>query len=109
MAHDLEAVKAYMRFDELAEGLSPEESAAQEALIAALTAGAVEYLGNAGIPEPGPEEASELYDLCVKALALHWYDHRDDVGDESAVPNGVRPVITQLKLLSAAKRAGGVA
>lgn len=108
MAHDLEAIKSYMRFDDLAAGLSADETAAQEALIQALAAGAVEYLGNAGIPEPGQEAPSELYDLCVKALTLHWYDHRDDVGDESSVPNGVRPVITQLKLLSAARRAGGV-
>lgn len=106
MAHDLAAVKDYMRIDD--QDLEDQEKATQEAVIKALIAGAVEYLGNAGIPEPGPEEVSELYDLAVKALTLHWYDHRDDVGNESAVPNGVRPVITQLKLLWAVKRAGGV-
>lgn len=107
MAHDLAAVKDYMRYDDL--DLDAQEQATQEAVIQALIAGAVEYLGNAGIPEPGPEEASELYDLCVKALTLHWYDHRDDVGNESAIPNGVRPVITQMKLLCAVKRSGGIA
>lgn len=106
MAHDLEAVKAYMRFDELTEGLTPDETAAQEALIGALAAGAAEYLEAAGIPEP--EGTSERYDLCVKALTLHWYDHRDDVGSEAALPLGVRPVITQLKLEAAARRSGGV-
>ena len=106
MAHDLDAIKGYMRFDDLAEGLSEDEVSAQESIIIALAAGAVEYLRNAGIPEP--EEPSELYNLAVKSLVLHWYDHRDDVGSESSVPNGIRPVITQLKLVAAAKRAGGV-
>lgn len=106
MAHDLAAVMDYMRVDD--QGLDDQDKGTQAAVIEALIAGAVEYLGNAGIPEPGPEEASELYDLAVKALTLHWYDHRDDVGSESAVPNGVRPVITQLKLLWAVKRTGGV-
>lgn len=105
MAHDLEAVKAYMRFDDL--GLDAGTKDAEEAVIKALIAGAVEYLGNAGIPEPGPEEAPALYDLAVKALVLHWYDHRDDVGDESAVPNGIRPVITQLKLRALSENGGG--
>ena len=107
MAHDLEAVKAYMRFDDL--GLEEDEKTAEEAVIKALIAGAVEYLRTGGAPEPAPEETSELYDLAVKALVLHWYDHRDDVGNESSVPNGIRPVITQLKLRNMAEKAGGTA
>lgn len=105
MAHDLAAVKAYMRFDDL--GLDDQDKATQEAVIESLIAGAVEYLRTGGAPEP--EEPSELYDLAVKALVLHWYDHRDDVGNESSVPNGIRPIITQLKLRNAAERAGGTA
>lgn len=104
MAHDLASVKTYMRFDDL--GIDGQEKAAEEAVIEALIAGAMEYLRTGGVPEP--EEPSELYDLAVKALVLHWYDHRDDVGSESSVPNGIRPVITQLKLRYATGRAGGV-
>ena len=106
MAHDLEAVKDYMRFEYLAEGLTAEEVTRQESQIRGLMAAAAEYLKNGGIPEP--EGESELYDLALKGLVLHWYDHRDDVGSESSIPNGIRPVITQLKLVAAAARAGGV-
>lgn len=103
MARDLEAVKDYMRFEDLAEGLDESEAVRQEALIQGLMAAAARYLDNGGIPEPEGED--ELYDLCVKGLVLHWYDHRDDVGGETPVPQGLRPVITQLKLVAAAKRA----
>ena len=102
----MEAVKAYMRFDELVDGLEAQEVPQQENIIEGLRSAAVEYLRGAGIPEP--EGESELYDLVVKALTLHWFDHRDDVNGEAPVPLGVRPVLNQLKVLSAAKGGGAV-
>ena len=53
------------------------------------------YLEGAGIPEPS--EASPLYQLAVHALTLHYYDHRDAVGEEAPFPVGLRPIINQLK------------
>lgn len=83
----LAAVKRYMRVD----GSEDDE------VITALYTAAVLYLDNAGISRvdaPGP-----LYDLAVWSLCLYYYDHRDAVGNESSFPIGLRPIITQLKLL----------
>ena len=64
-------------------------------LIAGLMAAAKEYLDGAGIPEPS--EDSRLYTMAVHSLTLHYYDHRDAVGGEAALPLGLRPIINQLK------------
>lgn len=53
------------------------------------------YLEGAGIPEPS--EVSPLYTMAVHALTLHYYDHRDAVGEEAPFPTGLRPIINQLK------------
>ena len=53
------------------------------------------YLNGAGIPEP--EAHDPLYTLAVHALTLHYYDHRDAVGEEAPFPIGLRPIINQLK------------
>ena len=53
------------------------------------------YLEGAGIPEPS--EDSPLYTMAVHALTLHYYDHRDAVGEEAPFPVGLRPIINQLK------------
>lgn len=87
---ELEAVKRYMRVD-------PDFTEDDE-IIRALYAAAALYLRNAGIE--APSEGRQLYDLAVWGLTLYYYDHRDAVGDEAAFPIGLRPIITQLKLLA---------
>lgn len=82
----LAAVKRYMRVD----GDEDDE------VIAALYEAAVLYLRNAGVDEE--RETLPLYNLCVWSLTLHYYDHRDAVGTESAFPIGLRPILNQLKL-----------
>lgn len=82
----LSACKNYMRVD----GDEDDELIRQ-----VLMPAAKEYLRNAGIPEP--EETNPVYNLAVFALTLHYFDHRDAVGDESAMPTGLRPIINQLK------------
>lgn len=83
----LAAVKRYMRVD----------GDEDDAVIGALFEAAVLYLRDAGIEEPA--EASALYDLATWGLTLHYYDHRDAVGTEASFPTGLRPIITQLKLV----------
>ena len=53
------------------------------------------YLAGAGIQEP--EKPDALYTLAVHSLTLHYYDHRDAVGEEAPFPTGLRPIINQLK------------
>lgn len=82
----LEACKKYMRVD----------GEDEDDIIQALMSAAELYLKGAGIvPEWSPPA---LYNLALWGLTLHYYDHRDAVGNESAFPVGLRPVITQLKL-----------
>lgn len=88
VAEKLSAVKAYMRVD----------GDEDDDVIAALYSAATEYLSNAGIEEPA--ETSELYNLALWALTLHYYDHRDAVGTEAGIPTGLRPIINQLKLIA---------
>ena len=61
------------------------------------------YLRGSGIEEP-PEGSDPidvaLYTLAWHSLCLHYYDHRDAVGDEQPFPTGLRPIINQLKHLS---------
>lgn len=80
----LKAVKAYMKEDR--------DDQENDALIWALYQAAKLYLG---VPEP--QEANPLYDLAVWRLTLHYYDHRDAVGNEADFPAGLRPIINQLK------------
>ena len=82
----LEACKKYMRVD----GEDEDE------VILSLMAAPQAYLERAGItPERSP---AAQYDLALWGLTLHYYDHREAVGNEAAFPIGLRPVITQLKL-----------
>lgn len=84
----LAAVKRYMRVD----------GNEDDAVIAALQDAAILYLQNAGIEKPAEE--SPLYNLAVWSLTLHYYDHRDSVGNEASFPIGLRPIINQLKLVT---------
>lgn len=66
---------------------------------------AINYLSNAGIKQPDPFDCcgghcdnESLYYLAVNSLTLHYYDHRNSVGSESEIPNGLRPIINQLKM-----------
>ena len=79
--------KRYMRVD-----TDEDDELIQQVLMPA----AKEYLANAGIPEPSGGRA--LYTLAVHALTLHYYDHRDAVGDEAMIPTNLRPIINQLKV-----------
>ena len=82
----LAAVKAYMRID----------GDADDAVIKAMYKAAVLYLKNIGIEEPS--EDPSLYNMAVWSLTLHYYDHRDSVGNEAGIPTGLQPIISQLKL-----------
>ena len=93
----LEACKRYMRID----------SEDEDDVILALMSAAQAYLERAGIvPERSP---APQYDLALWGLTLHYYDHREAVGNEAAFPIGLRPVINQLKLTAVSKldTAGG--
>jgi len=81
----LRACLDYMRVDEDDDGRIQHE----------FMPAAKAYLEGAGIPEPS--QASPLYTLAVHALTLHYYDHRDAVGEEAPFPTGLRPIINQLK------------
>jgi len=82
----LEACKQYMRVD----------GEDEDDIILSLMAAAELYLKGAGImPDWSPPA---LYNLALWGLTLHYYDHRDAVGNEAAFPIGLRPVINQLKL-----------
>ena len=81
----LAACKQFMRVD----------GTDDDSLITALMAAAKTYLDKAGIPEPAEEDPQ--YTLAVQILTLHYYDHRDSVGDEAAIPTGLQPIINQMK------------
>lgn len=88
----LTAVKRYMRVDDDTD----------DDVIKALYSAAELYLSNAGVD--APEEPSELYNLAVWGLTLHYYDHRDAVGTEDGFPAGLRAVFSQLKLMGEVRR-----
>ena len=67
---------------------------ADDAVIKLMMAAAIEYLRNAGIAESW----SELYKLCVYALTLHYYDHRNDLDTDKVMPAALHAKITQLKM-----------
>ena len=80
----LKAVMAYMK-----EENNDEET---KTLIWSLYLAAMIYLGVREPKEPNP-----LYNLAVWRLTLHYYDHRDAVGNEADFPAGLRPIINRLK------------
>lgn len=82
---ELAAVKLYMKQD----------SDDDDDVIRAVYAAAQIYLKNGGVEKP--EEDDALYNLALWSLTLHYYDHRDAVGNEAAIPVGLRPIINQLK------------
>ena len=82
---ELAAVKLYMKQD----------SDDDDDVIRAVYAAAQIYLKNGGVEKP--EEDDDLYNLALWSLTLHYYDHRDAVGNEAAIPVGLRPIINQLK------------
>ena len=80
----LKAVKAYMKEDR--------DDPENDALIWALYQAAKLYLGARHPTEPTPPD-----DLAVWTLTLHYFDHRDAVGNEADFPAGLRPIINRLK------------
>lgn len=88
-----ERLKAAIKYGKLEDVV---ESDQEEKLLAeCIYAAAVTYFSNTGISEP--EKDAELYFLAVNMLFLYWYDHRDLIGNEAALPVGLRPIINQLK------------
>ena len=71
------------------------------ALLSSLYDAAVGYMTQAGIspPEEGSPRAAQ-YDLCVNAMVLDWWDHRDMKEPSSSSVENVafRRMINQLKL-----------
>lgn len=91
MAVDLKSLLAYCRLDDDL----PEED--KRLIEETLWPAAEEYLAGAGVSEPAYESA--LYDLAVKGLVCHWYEHREAMAYyRSEIPLGVRTIINQLKL-----------
>ena len=83
----------YMRLD-------PQDQT-EKALVRSLYKASIIYLRNAGVERPKADTPAldhELYDLATWGLTLYYYDHRDAVGNETAFPIGLRPIINQLKL-----------
>ena len=75
----------------------------EDDLVTDLMETAVEYLDTAGVTESW----NRRYSLAVQSLTLHWYDHRDDVGADKAMPLGLRALINQLKAESFVDAAAG--
>lgn len=90
-----EALLAYCRLTELQD--DPEV----QVVIPALYEAAVGYMDQAGIslPEVGTPRAAQ-YDLCVNAMVLDWWDHRDlkEPGTMAAENVAFRRMLNQLKL-----------
>ena len=91
-AADLEACLKFMHVDPDADDVDQ----IRDEFIPAAKA----YLRGSGIEEP-PEGSDPidvaLYTLAWHSLTLHYYDHRDAVGEEQSFPTGLRPIINQLK------------
>ena len=88
------ALLAYCRLTEL------EGDEEVEAVIPVLYEAAVGYMEEAGVtaPEPDSQRAAQ-YDLCVNALVLDWWDHRDlkEPGSQASENPAFRRLINQLK------------
>ncbi len=65
-------------------------------LISQCYSGAVSYLQTAGCIKT--EQNAGLYNIAVRRLTLFYFDQPASSGSEAAIPNGRRPIITQLKL-----------
>lgn len=89
----LDDVRAYCRIDDSGE----------DDFLLALIDAAKDYLAGAGVPDP--EGQDPLYLLAVKAMVLHFYDHRGmtENGAPAAIP-GMQNAVVQLKLRAEAAR-----
>lgn len=89
-----EALLAYCKLSDMAD--DPEV----QALIPVYYEAAVGYMADAGVAQPleGSTRAAR-YDLCVNAMVLDWWDHRDtkESGQVSENP-AFRRMLNQLKL-----------
>lgn len=87
------ALLTYCRIDTLEEG--------EEALLQGLYEAAVSYMNEAGVSEPqeGTTRRAQ-YDLCVNAMVLDSWEHRDLKEPASQVSENVvfRRMLNQLKL-----------
>lgn len=93
MAVSDEKLQAAIKFAKLEDVMAADPD--EKELARAIYSAAVLYLANTEVKEP--EKDSELYFLAVHMLFLYWYDHRDLIGNEAALPVGLRPIINQLK------------
>ena len=87
------ALLSYCRIDALEEG--------EELLLQGLYDAAVSYMEGAGISEPQEGTSRRCqYDLCVNAMVLDSWEHRDlkETGASVSVNAAFRWLINQLKL-----------
>lgn len=80
----IEEIKLYLRLDEDYDDL----------LLQNLVNSAILYLKNAGVKD-GSE--TDLYNLAIKMLVLHWYENREIVGKADKLAFSLDSIITQLK------------
>ncbi len=86
----LKKVIRYMKMEDVVAIVPEEKELIEEICLASMI-----YLQEAPLVETDDNRA--LYWLVVKAMTLHAYDHRDEVG---FIPEGVRPIVNQLKLVA---------
>ena len=89
-SEQLDKVIRYMKVEDIVESVPGEKQIIEELCLASMI-----YLQEAPIVETDANKV--LYWLVVKAMTLHAYDHRDEVG---FIPDGVRPIVNQLKLVA---------
>lgn len=82
----LNLVKKYLKID----------GSEDDDVLALLVGAAEEYLANAGVQKPKPDEESKLYNLAV-CLRVHQERARDDKEVER-VKNSLTSIILQLKV-----------
>lgn len=87
---ELQAAIRYMKAEDIVEENPTEKDDIKSLYLAAMI-----YLSGGGVEKP--KENPELYYLAVHGLTLHYYDHRDAIGDPDAIPKGTRNIINQLK------------
>ena len=98
---DAARLTALIRYCHLTEFAEDEEVKAD---LSAFYNAAIQYMDNAGVPQPS--KPNPLYDLCVNSLVLQWYDNmRRNTGadgntDDGTEPPGFRRILNQLKVTS---------
>ena len=90
---DLDLAIRYMKLEDVVAADPAERETVKELYLASVL-----YIG-----VEKPSENPYLWRLAVHGLTLHYYDHRDSIGDPEAIPKGTRTVINRLKLAPVSK------